>query len=65
MNWKNILSRAGWTFLQAGLAALPAALSVADVVDGSVWMAAGVAGLAAVFSLLKTIAVEQAALRAQ
>lgn len=59
MNWKNILTRAAWTFVQAAASALVAAASF----DLSVLEAAGLAGLAAVLSLLKTIATEQLELR--
>lgn len=57
MDWKNILERAGWTFLQAGLAVVVAA----DALDITVWKAAAVAGVAAVLSLVKTIAQEKLA----
>ena len=59
MNWGNILERAGWTFLQAGLASIPAAISVSELTDKEWWLAIGVAGFAAVLSFLKTVAQEQ------
>lgn len=65
MDWKNILERAAWTFLQAGLATIPASLSVDELTDKAWWLAAGVAGIAAVLSFVKTVAQEQLALRSQ
>ena len=54
MNWKNILERAGWTFLEAFLVALPTTIS-ADM-DGAAWKAlllsAACAGLSAVKSFI-------------
>ena len=50
MNWKNILERAAWTFVEGFLVALPATLS-ADM-DGAAWksllLGAAMAGLSAV-----------------
>ena len=57
MNWNNILSRAAWTFIQAFTSATAGAV----VWDVEVWKAAAVAGLAALLSLIKTIATEQLA----
>ena len=54
MNWMNILERAGWTFLEAFLVALPTTIS-ADM-DGAAWKAlllsAACAGLSAVKSFI-------------
>ena len=54
MNWMNILERAGWTFLEAFLIALPTTIS-ADM-DGAAWKAlllsAACAGLSAVKSFI-------------
>ena len=56
INWKEILERAGWTFLEAFLMALPATISI-DM-DGAAWksalFSAGCAGLSA----LKTFIIE-------
>ena len=62
MDWKNILSRAAWTFVQAALATF-AAVEIAFNADSfkGALVAAGVAGGAAVLSFLKTIAQEQLA----
>ena len=54
MNWMNILERAGWTFLEAFLVAMPTTIS-ADM-DGAAWKAlllsAACAGLSAVKSFI-------------
>ena len=56
MNWKNILERAAWTFVEGFLVALPATLSLE--VDAAGWksllLGAAMAGLSAV----KTLALE-------
>lgn len=65
MDYKNIFARAGWTFVQAGLAALPVAQVTAAILGsnitgleqlGLMGLSAGVGG---VLSFLKTIAQEQ------
>lgn len=53
-DWKAIAERASWTFVQAALAVLVA--SGTDYVNVETWKAAGIAGGAAVFSVLKNIA---------
>ena len=54
MNWKNILERAAWTFVEGFLVALPATLS-ADM-DGAAWksllLGAAMAGLSAVKTMV-------------
>ena len=56
MNWKNILERAGWTFVEAFLVALPATIS-ADM-NGAAWKSALLSAACAGLSALKTFAVE-------
>lgn len=56
MNWKNILERAAWTFLEGFLVALPAATELG--MDGSAWTAALIAAAMAGLSALKTFALE-------
>lgn len=56
MNWKNILERAAWTFLQAFLVALPSAFSL-DL-DGAAWKSALFGAACAGLSALKTVIVE-------
>ncbi len=59
MDWRNILTRAAWTFVQGALS-----VSVLDALaSGSVdaIRVCAIAGLAAVLSLVKTIAQEQLA----
>lgn len=59
MDWKNILSRSAWTFAQAFIAALAVA-QIANLDDlKSAAIAAGLAGLAATLSFVKTVVVEQ------
>lgn len=59
LNWKNIISRAAWTFLQAALGTLTVLPAFADI-EG--WRALGyaavTAGVAALVSLAKTILIE-------
>lgn len=54
MNVKDLAERALWTFAQSA-SALVAAAGL-DWVDVGVWKAAGVAGVAAVLSMVKTVA---------
>jgi hypothetical protein len=62
MDWKNILSRAAWTFVQAALSTFVAAEVALDVDSlKSVAVAAVVAGGSALLSFLKTLAAEQLA----
>ena len=56
MNWKNILERAAWTFLQAFLVALPSAFSL-DL-DGAAWKSALFGAACAGLSALKTVIIE-------
>lgn len=57
MDWKNIAERAAWTFVQAAAAYLVAAGT--DLLRGDVWAGAALAGVAAILSLIKTIAQER------
>lgn len=54
MNWKNILERAAWTFVEGFLVALPATLSLE--VDAAGWksllLGAAMAGLSAVKTMV-------------
>lgn len=54
IDWKNILERACWTFLEGFLVALPATGAIG--MDGAAWKAAifsaGMAGLSAVKTLI-------------
>ena len=56
MNWKNILERAGWTFVEAFLVALPATVS-ADM-NGAAWKSALLSAACAGLSAVKTFAIE-------
>lgn len=56
MNWLNILERAGWTFLEAFLVALPATIS-ADM-DGAAWKSVLLAAACTGLSAVKTMIVE-------
>ena len=55
-NWKNIVERAAWTFLQAFLVALPSAFSL-DL-DGAAWKSALFSAACAGLSALKTVIVD-------
>ena len=56
MNWLNILERAGWTFLEAFLVALPATVS-ADM-DGAAWKSVLLGAACAGLSAVKTFIIE-------
>lgn len=56
MNWKNILERALWTFLEGFLVALPAASSLG--IDAAAWKAALLGAVMAGLSALKTLVIE-------
>lgn len=56
MNWKNILERAGWTFVEAFLIALPATISME--MDGAAWKSALLSAACAGLSAVKTFAIE-------
>ena len=56
MDWKNILERAAWTFLEGFLVALPAAAQLG--MDADAWKAALVGAAMAGLSALKTFALE-------
>lgn len=56
LNVKNILERAGWTFLEAFLLALPSASSLG--LDGAAWKSALFSAACAGISALKTLIVD-------
>ena len=55
-NWKNILERAAWTFLETFLLALPSASSLG--LDGASWKSALFGAACAGLSALKTVIVD-------
>lgn len=61
MDWKNILERAAWTFVEGFLVALPATLSM-DI-DAAGWksllLGAAMAGLSAVKTMVLELIKEQ------
>lgn len=56
INWKNIVTRAAWTFAEGFLIALPATFSVG--MDGAAWKSALLGAAMAGLSALKTFAIE-------
>ncbi len=56
MNWKNIIERAAWTFLEGFIVALPAASQLG--VDAAAWKAALIGAAMAGLSALKTLVLE-------
>lgn len=56
MDWKNILERAVWTFLEGFIVALPAASQLG--VDAAAWKAALIGAAMAGLSALKTLVLE-------
>jgi len=59
MNWKNIAERAAWTFVQGALSVV--ALEMLASGDVNALKAAAIGGVAALLSLVKTIAQEKLA----
>ena len=60
MNWKNIVNRAVWTFVQGALGALVLVQTAPVDVAGwkAIGLAAGAAGIAALASFVKTVITE-------
>ena len=56
INWLNILERAGWTFFEGFLVALPTTLSIE--MDGAAWKSAVLAACMAGLSAVKTFLIE-------
>lgn len=56
MNWKNILERAAWTFVEGFLVALPSLSGIG--MDGAAWKAALLSAAMAGLSAVKTFAIE-------
>lgn len=56
MNWLNVAERAGWTFLEAFLVALPTTIST-DM-DGAAWKAVLLSAACAGLSAVKTLFIE-------
>ena len=56
MDWVNILERAGWTFIEAFLVALPATIT-ADM-DGAAWKSVLLSAACAGLSAVKTFVIE-------
>ena len=57
IDWKNILTRALWTFLEAFLVALPATFTV-DTFGGAAWKSVLLSAACAGLSAVKTFIVE-------
>lgn len=56
IDWKNVLSRALWTFLEAFLVALPATITI-DM-TGAAWKSALLGAACAGLSAVKTLLIE-------
>lgn len=56
INWRNILERAGWTFAEAFLVALPATITM-DM-TGVMWKSALLSAACAGLSAVKTLIIE-------
>lgn len=56
INWKNLLERAAWTFVEAFLVALPATISL-DM-TGAAWKSALMGAACAGLSALKTFIID-------
>lgn len=56
INWKDLLERAAWTFIEGFLIALPATFSAG--MDGAAWKSALLGAAMAGLSALKTFAID-------
>ena len=56
IDWKNVLERAAWTFVEAFLVALPSTISI-DM-SGAAWKAALLSAACAGISAVKTLIIE-------
>ena len=56
IDWKNILERSAWTFLEAFLVALPA--TITTDMDGAAWKSVLLSAACAGLSALKTLIIE-------
>lgn len=60
MDWENVLERAAWTFVQAAVSTVAVVPTVTDVAGWkAVGVAAATAGIAALVSMVKTLAQER------
>lgn len=57
IDWKNIVTRALWTFIEAFLVALPATISI-DTFGGAAWKSVLLSAACAGISAVKTFIVE-------
>lgn len=57
IDWKNIVTRALWTFLEAFLVALPATISI-DTFSGAAWKSVLLSAACAGISAVKTFIIE-------
>ena len=58
INWKNLLERAAWTFVEAFLVALPATVKLWKRIAGAEWKSILLSAAAAGISAVKTLIVE-------
>lgn len=56
LNWKDLLERAFWTFIEGFLVALPATFTIG--MDGATWKAALLSAAMAGLSAVKTVVVD-------
>lgn len=56
IDWLNVLERAGWTFLEGFLVALPATFQAG--MDGAAWKSALIGAAMAGLSAVKTLLIE-------
>lgn len=57
INWKNLLERAGWTFLEAFLVAMPATVTT-ETFAGAAWKSILLSAACAGISAVKTLIIE-------
>lgn len=57
IDWKNVLSRAGWTFLEAFLVAMPATITT-ETFAGAAWKSVLLSAACAGISAVKTLIVD-------
>ena len=57
IDWKNLLERAGWTFVEAFLVALPTTISM-DTFGSAAWKSTLLSAACAGVSAVKTLVIE-------
>lgn len=59
MNWRDIINRAVWTFVQAAVGVVATAATAGKPLERTLFFAAASAGLAAAVSVVKNVVVQR------